>query len=34
MTIYNQGDAQLVPYPFTDQSETKQRPARCMREEG
>ena len=27
MTIYNQGDAQLVPYPFTDQSETKQRPA-------
>ena len=27
MTIYNQGDVLLVPYPFTDQSETKQRPA-------
>jgi mRNA interferase MazF len=27
MTIYNQGDVLLVPYPFTDQSGTKQRPA-------
>ena len=27
MTIYKQGDVLLVPYPFTDQSGTKQRPA-------
>jgi len=27
MTIYEQGDVLLVPYPFTDQSGTKQRPA-------
>jgi mRNA interferase MazF len=27
MTIYKQGDVLLVPYPFTDQGGTKQRPA-------
>ncbi len=27
MTTYKQGDVLLVPYPFTDQSGTKQRPA-------
>lgn len=27
MTIYNQGDVLLVPYPFTDQSGSKQRPS-------
>jgi hypothetical protein len=27
MTIYKQGDVLLVPYPFTDQSGTKQHPA-------
>lgn len=27
MTIYKQGDVLLVPFPFTDQSGTKQRPA-------
>jgi len=27
MTTYRQGDVLLVPYPFTDQSGSKQRPA-------
>lgn len=27
MTNYNQGDVLLVPYPFTDQSGSKQRPS-------
>jgi mRNA interferase MazF len=27
MTAYNQGDVLLVPYPFTDQSGSKQRPS-------
>ena len=27
MTIYKQGDVLLVPFPFTDQSGSKQRPA-------
>ena len=27
MTIYKQGDVVLAPFPFTDQSGTKQRPA-------
>lgn len=27
MTIYNFGDVVLVPFPFTDQSTTKKRPA-------
>ncbi len=27
MTLYKQGDVLLVPFPFTDQSSSKQRPA-------
>ncbi|MDI6770332.1 MAG: type II toxin-antitoxin system PemK/MazF family toxin [Anaerolineales bacterium] len=27
MTVYRQGDVLLVPYPFTDQSGSKQRPS-------
>ena len=27
MTVYNFGDVILVPFPFTDQSQAKQRPA-------
>ena len=34
MTAYNFGDVILVPFPFTDQSQAKQRPAVVVHPDG